>query len=91
MYRRKIRIWKKSICELLVSLAQSVNGAQFLSTTSLSLLFGSAAGGGTGAIVIVPLASICTSLKSYNIDHKIEVLNLIWLLVLYLLHVQSSV
>ena len=62
---------------MLVSLAQSVNGAQFLSTTSLSLLFGGADGGGTGAIVIVPLASICTSLKSYNIDHKIEVLNLI--------------
>ena len=44
---------------------QSVNGAQFLSTTSLSLLFGGADGGGTGAIVIVPLASICTSLKSF--------------------------
>ena len=40
------------ICVLFISLMQSVNGAQFLNTTSLSLLFGSAACGGTGAIVI---------------------------------------
>ena len=32
---------------------QSVNGGQFLNTTSLSLLSGFAAAGGTGAIVIV--------------------------------------
>ena len=51
-----------SICVLFISLMQSVNGAQFLNTTSLSLLFGCAAGGGTGAIVIVPLASIYASL-----------------------------
>ena len=41
---------------------QSVNGAQFLNATSLSLLFGFATGGGTGAIVIVPLTSIYSSL-----------------------------
>ena len=44
-----------STCVFFISLMQSVNGAQFLNTTSLSLLFGFAAGGGTGAIVIVPL------------------------------------
>ena len=43
-----------SICVLFVYLIQSVNGAQFLNTTSLSLLFCSTTGGGTGAIVIVP-------------------------------------
>ena len=38
-----------SICVLFISLMQSVNGAQFLNTTSLSLLFGFVPGG-TGAI-----------------------------------------
>ena len=33
-------------------------GTQFLNTTSLSLLFGFAAGGGTGEIDIIPLTSI---------------------------------
>ena len=46
------------ICVLFSSLMQSVNGAQFLDPTSLSLLFGSAGAGCTGAIVIVPLTSI---------------------------------
>ena len=47
-----------SICVLFISLMQSVNGAQFLNTTSLTLLFGFATGGSTGAITIVSLTSI---------------------------------
>ena len=41
---------------------ESLNGTQFSNTTSLSLLFGFAAGGGTGAIAIVPLTNIYGSL-----------------------------
>ena len=39
-----------------------VNGAQYLNTTSLSLLFGCGASCGTGAIVIVSLTCIYASL-----------------------------
>ena len=45
-----------SICVLFISHMQSENGAQFLNTTSFSLLFGFA-DGGTGAINRVPLTS----------------------------------
>ena len=41
---------------------QSINGTQFLNTTSLSFLFGVTAGGGSGVIDIVPLTSIYVSL-----------------------------
>ena len=41
-----------SICVLLISLMQSVNGAQLLHTTSLSSLFEFTACGGTSAILI---------------------------------------
>ena len=58
-------------------------GAQFLNTTSLSLLFGFAAGGGTGTIVTVPLTIIYSSLSSHKLDFSFEVLNLIWLSLLY--------
>ena len=51
-----------SICVLFISLMQSVNGAQFLNTNSLWLLFAFIAGGGTGANVIVPLTGIYASL-----------------------------
>ena len=51
-----------SICALSVSLMQSINGAHFLDSIYLSLLFKSADGGGTRAIVIVLLTSIYTSL-----------------------------
>ena len=51
-----------SIYELFISLMQSVSRAQFLNTTSLSLLFGFATGGEIGEIVIVPLTSIYASL-----------------------------
>ena len=51
-----------SFCVLFISLIQSANGAQFLNITSLSLLYGFAAGGNSGAIVIVPLTSIYASL-----------------------------
>ena len=50
-----------SICVLFISLMHSVNGVQFLNTTSLSLLSGIAVAG-TGGIVIAPLTSIYTSL-----------------------------
>ena len=46
-----------SICVLFISLMQSINGAQFLNTTSLLLLSGFAAGTSAGAIFIVPLTS----------------------------------
>ena len=51
-----------SICVLFISLMQSVNETKFLNTTSLSLLFGFTAGGGTNAIVIVPLTGTYASL-----------------------------
>ena len=47
---------------MLISLIQSLNGIQFLNTTSLSLLFWFFAGGGTGEIYIVSLTSIYVSL-----------------------------
>ena len=50
-----------SICVLFVSLMQSANRAKFLNFTYLSVLFGFAGGGGTGAIDIVLLASIYAS------------------------------
>ena len=48
-----------SICVLLISLMQSVNGARFLNTTCILLLPLSAANAVT---VIVPLATIYASL-----------------------------
>ena len=51
-----------SICVLFIWLIQSVNGAEFLNTTSLSLLYGFVAGVGTGAIAIVSLTNIYASL-----------------------------
>ena len=53
-------VW--SVCVLFMWLLQSVSRKQFLNTTSLLLLFGFTAGGNTGVIVIVPLASIYASL-----------------------------
>ena len=50
------------ICLLFISLLQSVNRAQFLNTTSLSILFGFTTGGGTGTMDIVPLTSVYASL-----------------------------
>ena len=47
-----------SIGFMFISLKQSVNVVKFLNTTSLLSLFGFTAGGGTGAIVIIPLTSI---------------------------------
>ena len=55
---------------------QSVNGAQFLNTTSLPSLSYSA-GASTCAIDIVPLKSIYSSLKPHKLDLSIEVLSLI--------------
>ena len=50
-----------SICVLFISFIQSINGAQFLNITSLSLLFGFVTSDGTGSIDIVPLTSTYTS------------------------------
>ena len=49
-----------SICVLFISLMQSVNGAQFLNTTSLFPLFGLSLA--CAAIYIVPLTGIDASL-----------------------------
>ena len=46
------------ICVLLISLMQSINGAQFLNTIFLSLSFEFAAGAGAGAIIMIQLTSI---------------------------------
>ena len=61
----------------------SVNGKKFSNTTFLSVLF---VGGPSAALFwtdIVPLTSRYPSLQSHKPDLKIEVLNLIWLLVLH--------
>ena len=50
-----------SICVLFVSLIQPVNGAQFLNTSSLFLLFGAAAVPVFGT-VIVPLTAMYASI-----------------------------
>ena len=54
------------ICVLFISLMQSVNGAQFLITTSLPSLSGSA-GASTCAIVIVRLTSIMYHYNHINL------------------------
>ena len=46
-----------SICVLLISLMQSVNGAQFLNTTSLFQLFKAAAVPVFGTIIVTSLTS----------------------------------
>ena len=63
------------ICVLSISLTESVNGAQYLNTTFLSTLFGLTHA--FGATVIVPLASIYTSLKSHKLDFSLDFLKLI--------------
>ena len=61
------------ICVLFISLLQSVNGAQFLNTIFLLILFGLSPA--CAAIDIVPLASIYASLQSHRLDLNIELLN----------------
>ena len=51
-----------SIYVLFISPMRSVNGAQFLYTTSLALVSGFAAGGGAGTIDKDSLASVYASL-----------------------------
>ena len=55
-----------SICVLLNSLIQLVNGAQFLHITFLSLLFTVAPAAVVLLTLIVPLTRIFASLKSHN-------------------------
>ena len=51
-----------SICVLLISLIQLVNGAQFLNITSLLILSAPAPAAAVLAILIVPLTKIYASL-----------------------------
>ena len=64
-------------CVLLNSLVQSVNRTQFLNYWQLHLWLSCFL---TDAI---PLASMFGSLQSHKFEFNIEVLNMIWLLVLY--------
>ena len=59
---------------------QLINVALFLKANFLSyaLLFGS-------VTLIVPLTTIYASLQSHESNYSIDVLNLIWLLIFYLL------
>ena len=70
-------------CVSLILHIQSINWAQFLIIISLSLLFGFITAGGTGATVIVSLANVYGSFQLHKLDSRMEVLNLIWVLVLY--------
>ena len=67
-----------SVCVLFISLMQSVNGTQFLNTTSLHhylvLLVLVLV-----KIDVVPLTSIYALLKSHKLDLNFEVLNSVWL------------
>ena len=72
----------------IISIMQSVNGAQFLNITSTPLLLPPVA---NAANVIVPLTSIYASLQLDELDFNIKVLNLIWLLVLYVARVTSFI
>ena len=62
---------------------QLVNGAQFLNITFLLVFFASASSAAVLLTVIVPLTRIYASLQSHKLDFRIVVLNLIWLLTLY--------
>ena len=62
---------------------QSVNAAELLNNSSLSLSFGFTAGDGTGGIDIVLLKSIFASLKSHKLNFNIAVFHLIWISVLH--------
>ena len=64
-----------SICELFISLMQLVNGAQFLNTTCLLLLFASSPVATLFTTDIVPLTSIYDPLNSHNFYFNVEVLN----------------
>ena len=64
---------------------QLVNGAQYLNATTLSLSSACLAAALSPApvIVIFPLTRIYASLSSHKLDFSIVVLNLVWLLTLY--------
>ena len=66
----------------MISLMKPGNGADFLNVISLFIILFAATVPAFGN-VIVPLTAIYASLKSDKLDFNIEVLNLIWLLVLY--------
>ena len=77
-----------SICVLFISFMQSVNGAHFLNTISILLFPPPAA---YAAIVTVLPTSVYASLQSHQVDFNIEVLNLTWLLVLYVPRASSFI
>ena len=70
-----------SVCVLFILLMQSVNGVQFLNTTSLSLLFAPA----LAAAVFLTDIVLLVCIHHYNHINLVFnlVLNLIWLLVIY--------
>ena len=78
-----------TICVLFISLMQSVNGAQFLNTTSLHTLYELSPA--CCATDIVPLTTIYASLKSHKLDFNIEILNSILLSLLNVPHVLSFI
>ena len=69
-----------SICVLFNLLIQSVNGTQFLNTVSIPL-FPLPSAKSVPAIIL--FTSIYASLLSHKLDFKVEVLNSVWLLALY--------
>ena len=62
---------------------QLVNVEQFLNVAFLIVLFAAAPSAAVLLTVIFPLTSIDSSLQSHNVDFRIVVLSLIWLLTLY--------
>ena len=68
-----------------------VKDRQFLNITYLSSLFGATAATAMFETVIAPLTSMYASLKLHKLDFNIEVLNLFWLLLLYVLCVPSII
>ena len=68
-----------------------VKDRQFLNITYLSSLFGATAATAMFETVIATLTSMYASLKLHKLDFNIEVLNLFWLLLLYVLCVPSII
>ena len=75
-----------SICELFISLMQLANGVQFFIIIFFLLFSASAVATTVFRTVKVAFTSIYASLELHKIGLNIEVLNLIWLLTLYVPH-----
>ena len=70
---------------------QSLIGAHFLNITFLSVLFTSTSAAEVFATVLIPLISMYAPLQLQKLDFNIAVLNLIWLLALYVPHASSFI